>query len=165
MPALRGSSSIVPPLRGSRVEFRSELVLYPCQLNRTIEALAEHLSRNPTLVHPGDSDRPRVAGSRVTQSPAGRSCRVCGEHPLACDEQQPLLPRQLPLAHQNYGFKLLSSPSSIAHRGLLLINAASSTGRCNTIQSVDPPILPLKKRSVWLLWSKPSQGNVPAALS
>jgi hypothetical protein len=34
--------------------------------------------------------------------------------------------------------------------GYRLINAASSTGRCNTIQCVDSTILPLENRSVWL---------------
>jgi len=30
------------------------------------------------------------------------------------------------------------------------ISAASSTGRCNTIQCVDSAMLPREKRSVWL---------------
>ena len=38
-----------------------------------------------------------------------------------------------------------------------LQNGASSTGRCNTIQSADPQMLTLKNRSVWLMWPKPSQ--------
>jgi len=34
--------------------------------------------------------------------------------------------------------------------GQVPINAASSTGRCNTIQCVDSTMLPREKRSVWL---------------
>jgi hypothetical protein len=43
--------------------------------------------------------------------------------------------------------------------------AAGSTGQCNTIQSADPQILPRKNRSVRLLWSKLSQGNVSIDLA
>jgi hypothetical protein len=41
------------------------------------------------------------------------------------------------------------------------VSAASSTGRCKTIQSVDPTLLPLENGRTR---SKPSQGNVSADL-
>src|SRR5271156_4196225 len=46
-----------------------------------------------------------------------------------------------------------------------LINAASSTGRCNTIQCIDSPMLQRQDHLFGRTWSEPSQGSVPAGLT
>jgi len=48
---------------------------------------------------------------------------------------------------------------------LMLINAASSTGRCNTIQCVDSAMLPQKNHVFGFTRPRPSQGSVPAGLT
>ena len=44
-------------------------------------------------------------------------------------------------------------------------NAGGLNGSTQHHESVDPPILPLKNRSVWLTRRKPGQGNIPADLT
>ena len=46
-----------------------------------------------------------------------------------------------------------------------LINAARSTGRCNTIQCIDSTILQPENHLIGSIGSKPSQGRVPAGLT
>src|SRR5271156_3287719 len=57
---------------------------------------------------------------------------------------------------------------SLQHAGLsrrTLINAASSTGRCNTIQCIDSAMLPRDCHLIGCLRPEPSQGCVPAGLT
>jgi hypothetical protein len=46
-----------------------------------------------------------------------------------------------------------------------LINAVSSTGRCNTIQCVDSATLLRENHPSSFTWTKPSPGSVPAGLT
>jgi hypothetical protein len=46
-----------------------------------------------------------------------------------------------------------------------LINAASSTGRCNTFQCIHSTMLPRENQLFGFTWTRPSQGSVPAGLT
>jgi len=47
---------------------------------------------------------------------------------------------------------------------MCLINAASSTGRCNTIQCIDSTMLARENRLLSRTRSRPSEGSLPAGL-
>jgi hypothetical protein len=50
-------------------------------------------------------------------------------------------------------------------RAQCLINAASSTGRCNTIQCLDSAVLPRKNYLFGCARLRPNPGSVPAGLT
>ena len=49
-------------------------------------------------------------------------------------------------------------------KSTLPVNAASSTGRCNTIQCIDSTMLLREKHLFGCTWLKPSQGSIPVGL-
>lgn len=70
----------------------------------------------------GDASRPHFENRRIASSGPGGIAALVEHH----RKNRPIESREI------------TSP----------INAACSTGRCNTSQSVDPPVLPRKRRSV-----------------
>src|SRR5271156_3293411 len=87
--------------------------------------------------------------------------RMCG---WAIRAPRPiLLPAATEIQASRFAFRFIAFLSH--NSATCLVNAASSTGRCNTIQCIDSRMLARENHLFGCTRSKPSQGSVPAGLT
>jgi hypothetical protein len=110
---------------------------------------------SPGTASTSPSENRSNAASKPAPSPAARA-----RHPEKLTHVSVVWKRRLPADHR----RVQKIPQRL-RRNQCPINAASSTGRCNTIQCIDSTMLPWENHRFGCAWSKASQGSVPAGLT